>query len=240
MRWYRHISLCGRTVDSAVPTIQNRRSILTRAGAGVSYLVPRFSREPCQDDSSPVTAERALRRFACSPQNGIGRDPAGKVCRLGGTAESGGRGAGDGFRAPPAARLGPPSSTPLAPHREGRPAVDHGLPSLPPRKRRMAASALDVGCGSRGILAHLAVEREVAAATQDQALDAIVLLCNQVLEIVPGPFARCGPGPRDGFRRCSAVARPLWSSTRIRRRSTALPNSCTAGDCVSARPARCV
>lgn len=89
-------------------------------------------------------------------------------------------------------------------------------------------------------LAHLAVEREVAAATQDQALDAIVLLCNQVLEIVPGPFARCGPGPRDGFRRCSAVARPLWSSTRIRRRSTALPNSCTAGDCVSARPARCV
>ena len=84
MRWYRHISLCGRTVDSAGPTIRNRRTILTRAGAGVSYLVPRFAREPCQDDSSPVTAERALRRFACFRRTGLGVILQGKCVALAG------------------------------------------------------------------------------------------------------------------------------------------------------------
>jgi hypothetical protein len=37
--------------------------------------------EPCHDDSSPVSAERALRRLACFPQNGFWVRSCGKCVK---------------------------------------------------------------------------------------------------------------------------------------------------------------
>ncbi len=52
-------------------------------------------------------------------------------------------------------------------------------------------------------LTHLAVERDVAAATQQQALSALLFLSKQVLEIeFHGLTTSCGPRSRRVCRRC--------------------------------------
>ena len=48
-------------------------------------------------------------------------------------------------------------------------------------------------------LSHLAVERKVAAATQNQAMNAIVFLYKQVLEIDPGSFNAVRARPSRGL-----------------------------------------
>lgn len=84
---------------------------------------------------------------------------------------------------------------------------DHGLPALPPRKRRVAATAHDGAVEVEASLTHLAVGREVASATPNRAMKAIALPYKQVLKIDPESYHAVRVGRRGDFRRFQAVTR---------------------------------
>lgn len=88
-------------------------------------------------------------------------------------------------------------------------------------------------------LSHLAVERKVAAATQNQALNAIVFLDRQVLEIDPGSFHAVRARPSrplpvvPSLREVASVINEIPPPIRL------IAEPCTVGGCASERPARC-